>query len=630
MNKGNPVRSNAVPGPPWRTYSQRARALGIPLRPSQPTNPVDLVIPRTSVTPLASLSLNASVPQHHSPLIRPDTRNVSKPDQQVSLDTSSKPDYYTLLHDLQSPLASEGDFIVPVSSETDELDATPTKAQGSNPKSNIQVELDLTSETDGLEATPSKPQVFRNRPDAIPKKKDEIDLPGSSDIEVIQATPNTIQGGGYPSGVSRMRDINVSFTLFLQKGADMPKGSAKPKKPSYTAVPLPSTQKSFDTSCNTLTSLKTRLFHLASEIDPSDDESKGNEAILKSADARNLVKIVGIVKQHDRFGKGKTTALTSDALVSLFFSAVKGSPLKECGITVTMENPTKAAQEVEDAILKKKARLRAQNEIDNVPTTAVDLARCTPEDEDDKNLKALQLRHGSMKTSNNEGYRLFNPKDYTQKMDIGYRHLLIWAKYLTRGIEGVTIERPPEDHPEFVWKDINPKRPLLSMPVAEAKRSKVDVTVAPFKIGSYEEMQGVHILVDYNTLHSIRHFHTIEDYLRYCDFDMAAIKEIATVLHAYGVVGFESFLFPDVMNVRDVQSWGISWTSAMALFTHPRRFYQSVIDRASMVIAKGKMRASDSGHSHPGPIASTSAVAHASAIASTSGSGPHAFNSQEI
>lgn len=665
MNKGNAspsVRSNAAPGPyiffgsaactlsdavlvcyhrPWRTYSQRARALGVPLRPNQPTGSVELVIPSRAVTPFASMSLNASVPQyqHHSAIIRPEPGYVSNPNQQIGLDSSSEPDYHAYLHNhaFQSPVASEGDFIVPASSETDELDATPAKSQGlqnqtgANPKSNNQTEPNLTSETDELEATPTKLQVCRKRPDAIPKKQAEIDLAGSSNVEVIQATPKTIQGGGYQSEVARMRDITFAFTLFLQKTADNAKGSSKPKKTTYTAVPLPSTQKPFDTSCNSLTSLKTRLFLLASEIDPDDDERKGNAAILKSADARNLVKIVGIVKNHERFGKGKTTAITTDAIVTEFCNAVKTSPLKECGIAVTMENPTKAAQDAEDAILKKKARLRAQNEIKNVPTTTTDLARCAPEDEEDLQLKALQLRHGSMKTRNNEGYRLFHPKDYSLKMDIGYRHLLIWAKYLAQGIEGVSIEMPPSDHAEFVWKDINPKRPLLSTPLPKTKRSKVQETVVPFKRGIYDEMQGTHIVIDFNTLHSIRHFHTIEDYLRYCDFGLDAIKEIATVLRAYSVVGFESFLYPDVMNVRDVQSWGISWTSAMELFTHPRRFYQSVIDHASLVLSKGKMRALDSGQGHPAPIASTSAVPHQGpSMATASGSCSIPFYSQEF
>ncbi|KAH9810969.1 hypothetical protein DFH28DRAFT_829468, partial [Melampsora americana] len=62
MNKGNmtpQARLNAPTGPPWRTYTQRAHALNIPLRTAQPKGPVDLVIPSRAVTPFASLSLNA-------------------------------------------------------------------------------------------------------------------------------------------------------------------------------------------------------------------------------------------------------------------------------------------------------------------------------------------------------------------------------------------------------------------------------------------------------------------------------------------------------------------------------------------------------------------------------------------
>ncbi|KAH9818346.1 hypothetical protein DFH28DRAFT_832892, partial [Melampsora americana] len=62
MNQANvppPARLNAQPGPPWKTYSQRARALNIPLRPIQRTGSVDSNTPTRPVTPFGSLSLNA-------------------------------------------------------------------------------------------------------------------------------------------------------------------------------------------------------------------------------------------------------------------------------------------------------------------------------------------------------------------------------------------------------------------------------------------------------------------------------------------------------------------------------------------------------------------------------------------
>ncbi|KAH9816617.1 hypothetical protein DFH28DRAFT_1160034 [Melampsora americana] len=468
MNKGNappPARSNGPPGLVWRTYSQRARALNIPLRPTKATQSLDLVSPSGAVPPLAPLSLN----RLPSPIIRPDPRYVSNSNPATPHAKASQPAYLAGLQlgPLGSPVASKGDFIVPVSSKTNGYDVTPTKPQGKilndiglphqasgTLKTKIHINLAASSEPEGLDATPTKDLVLPHRPAAIPNKKNEIDLAGTSKPKPAQATQ---EGGTHPSGVARMRQLTVAYTLFLQKGPEPPKGSAKTKKPSYTTVPLTSTQTPFDTNCVTIATLKNRLFLIASEIDPTNDESKGNEAILKGANARNLVKILGIVKGHDRFGKGKFTAIKTDADVVQFFNAVRNCPQKDSGFTVTMENPQKAAQEAEEAILKKKARLRAQNEMDNVPTTAVDIARCVPEDQEDLHLKVLQLHHGSMKTGNNEGYRLFNRKDHSLKMDIGFRQMLIWAKYLAKGVEGVTIEIPPADHPEFIWKDINSK-----------------------------------------------------------------------------------------------------------------------------------------------------------------------------
>ncbi|KAH9822439.1 hypothetical protein DFH28DRAFT_864085, partial [Melampsora americana] len=68
MNKGNAPPTPRLNGPPGLTYTQQARALNIPLRPTQPISSDDLVIPRRAVTPIAALSLNASVPQGHLPM----------------------------------------------------------------------------------------------------------------------------------------------------------------------------------------------------------------------------------------------------------------------------------------------------------------------------------------------------------------------------------------------------------------------------------------------------------------------------------------------------------------------------------------------------------------------------------
>ncbi|KAH9807453.1 hypothetical protein DFH28DRAFT_915305 [Melampsora americana] len=95
MNKGNappPPRMNGPPGLAWRTYTQRARALNIPLRPNKPISSDDLVIPTRAVTPFAALSLNASVRQDHLPMMRPEQRYPSKANQEIVIDESSKSD----------------------------------------------------------------------------------------------------------------------------------------------------------------------------------------------------------------------------------------------------------------------------------------------------------------------------------------------------------------------------------------------------------------------------------------------------------------------------------------------------------------------------------------------------------
>ncbi|KAH9815448.1 hypothetical protein DFH28DRAFT_1126188 [Melampsora americana] len=585
MNQANvppPARLNAQPAPPWKTYSQRARALNIPLRPIQRTGLVDSNTPTRPVTPFGSLSLNARVPQYISPLIRPGGRYVSNLSQPTAVDHSSSPDEFTHLENnpFPSPVASTGDFIVPRSSDTEVFEATPTKPQSKGlpdqangiHKSKNEITLSSSSEGDVYEGTPTKPSAFQSRPGVNLNKKNEIDLAGTSEPDPAQAIT---QGGPILSKTSSMRELAVSFTLFLQKGAETSKVTAKAKKATYTSIHLPSTKTKFDTKKITLAGLKSRLFLLASEIDPTDDDKKGNKAILKFANARNLVRILGIVKGHDQFGKGKFAPIKSNANLVRFFSAVGNCPQKESGFTVTMENPQKAAQEAEEVSnTEEKSPTESTKQNRNVPTTAVDMARCVPKDQEDVHLKALQLRHSSMKTGNNEGYRIFNPKDFSQKMDLSYRQLLIWAKYLAEGIHGVTIGSPPANHAD------------------------------------YEEMQGTHINIDYDTLHSIQNFHTLDDYLRFCDFDADTVEQIGGVLLEYRVTSFESFLFPEIMNAREVQQWGILWPMVMVLFTHPRRFYQLVIEQKRMVsMAKDKMK---------GPLAQ----AHAIPVASTSAGSP--------
>ncbi|KAH9821806.1 hypothetical protein DFH28DRAFT_923278 [Melampsora americana] len=136
MTRGNeplPGRLNAAPARAWKTYTQRAHALNIPLRPIQPTGTMVSVLPNRAVMPFALMGFNPGVPQYHSPLIRPDLRYVGNPKQCGTLHESSDPGDNKVGNDnpFPSPVASEGDYIVPRStSEADGSEATPTKSQG--------------------------------------------------------------------------------------------------------------------------------------------------------------------------------------------------------------------------------------------------------------------------------------------------------------------------------------------------------------------------------------------------------------------------------------------------------------------------------------------------------------------
>ncbi|KAH9815548.1 hypothetical protein DFH28DRAFT_928081 [Melampsora americana] len=147
MNKGNmtpQAQLNAPTGPtcadpllhcnlrPWRTYSQHAHALNIPLRTAQPKGPVDLVIPSRAITPFASLSLNAMGPQDQLSTIRPPPQYVSHTHPEIKLECSSEQDHHAVVHNSPylPPVASKRNFPVLASRKTYGLEATPTKPQG--------------------------------------------------------------------------------------------------------------------------------------------------------------------------------------------------------------------------------------------------------------------------------------------------------------------------------------------------------------------------------------------------------------------------------------------------------------------------------------------------------------------
>ncbi|EGF99958.1 uncharacterized protein MELLADRAFT_73283 [Melampsora larici-populina 98AG31] len=335
----SPVPSGMVstPSPSW---AQRARALESPLAQKQTGTSIRIPMPSPMESPIS-----LSHYYHHGLYAGKDIH---------SLVSSSLPDLDQVIQ--ETPTKSHVMRQLPVSNPT------------------YPIEIDLRSSSQPFDAPEDTPMKSQAGAHAKEPKAIILGLSSEADMGVIAITKQS-QDIGKQAPADPMRSLSVAFTLYLPKEADLMKGPSKSKKKvAYSAISLPTTNQTFDTNGESITHLKSRLFRIASEIDTSDDDNCGNVVILKTADAKNLVIISGHVKQHEEFAKGKEVLLSSNADVARFFKAVRGSPLKECGFTVTMENPQKSAQEAEDAVLKKKARLRAQNEINNVNTTPNNLA----------------------------------------------------------------------------------------------------------------------------------------------------------------------------------------------------------------------------------------------------------------
>lgn len=398
--------------------------------------------------------------------------------------------------------------------------------------------------------------------------------------------------GSEPEGPNGpMRLLGVSYTFYLLKGTDLLKStsSSRSKKPVYSSIALRPAKILFDIESYKWQSTKNQIFLISSEIDETDDELMGNAAILKAADASNKVVIMGYIHKHDTYGKGIKQVLNSDKSLELFYKAVKGAPGTEAGFTIVMENPAKAAQEAADSLTKKQGRLRAHNHIENVPMTSSSLARLIPLDPHKEQLTALQVHLGSFKNHNNEGWRIFNQDNLSLKMELNFRHLIIWAKELAAGTPGVTLNQPPTLL-DFVWKEI--KRPLHNASSSpDQKRTKADDGGLPFKIGSYAEMQGANINIDFDTLQRIIPDSSLLDYLHFCELTEEGIDEIESILIANRITRFHRFLFPDVLNAKIIESWGISWGVAMELMTHPRKFYLLQVKAQEQRQSKGKGRA---------------------------------------
>ncbi|EGG05439.1 uncharacterized protein MELLADRAFT_64177 [Melampsora larici-populina 98AG31] len=350
-----------------------------------------------------------------------------------------------------------------------------------------------------------------------------------------------------PSGarVTTPQPLSVAYTMCLLKGTDITKGPAKKNaKPVYSTIPIPATKKPFDLNETSL-----------AEID--NDQSKGNTAILQTADAMKQVKIYAFITAHDTWAKNQERTITEDIHVSSFFQSVLGALGKHAGFVIVMDNPARCAQEAIDAnfarfflvqeLTKNQARLRAQNTLNNVVTTASDLAHATPVDPHSRWLTALQDHHGSLKNNKAEGWRIFNPKDLTLKMELTFHHLILWARELVKGTRDVTIDDPPMELEEFFWIDVKPvKRPSLATPTSVAKKIKID-------------------------------YNKIDDYVQ--------------IFFKHSITSFHRFLFPSVLSAKTIASWGIPYGVVMELMTRPREYYTFQVNKLEELMNLRAMRA---------------------------------------
>ncbi|EGG12944.1 uncharacterized protein MELLADRAFT_87180 [Melampsora larici-populina 98AG31] len=357
-------------------------------------------------------------------------------------------------------------------------------------------------------------------------QKRELSPAASSDIEIISSTFPRVP-------VSDKKPVRNSSPLRIPYACSKARISARVllrRMPSRSILPFPYLRP------------KNHLI----EID--NDPTKGNTAILQTADAMKQVKILAFITAHDTWAKNQDRLIKNDVDVTSFFQSVVGAPCKTAGFVIMMENPARSAQEANDVHLleltKNQAQLRAQNTLNNVGTTASDLAHATPVDPQSRWLTVLQEHHGSLKNNKAEGWQL--------------------------GTKDVTIDDPPTELEEFFWIDVKPvKRLPLTATPSVVKRLKVEEDCRPseFEFGSYVEMQSSTVRVDFKTLRHIKVHSTLQQYLTWCEIDYLKIDDYVQIFFKHSITSFHRFLFPSMLSAQTIASWGIPYGVVMELMT---------------------------------------------------------------
>ncbi|EGF96960.1 uncharacterized protein MELLADRAFT_70314 [Melampsora larici-populina 98AG31] len=374
-------------------------------------------------------------------------------------------------------------------------------------------------------------------------------------------------------------NVKLGYLMYTKKGVNPLKTSVQKMKSGagkWMAYRIEPTSKIIDIDDNNFLALKDLLFTIADTID-QDAPPGGNSAIFKLADASGSVSITAYIDRHDVFSRSKGRKLVKDQDVQDFFAAVQLAPLKEAGLHIAMSDPAKSAKMADTKIAMAQSRLKAISAMNNSTVSSSQLADSIPLDPIQVNLESLIKKYGSLENHSREGWRVYKPLEASKFMQMNYEHLHKWAQELAEAQAGVDLENPPMYLNGFKWTDV--KRPLSTAagPPTAKKNKAADADFPNHeKPGGYAECQGYHISVTREGIEEVKKFSTFEEFLDYAGIAPFFVKELAEAFGDHHIDSFDQFLFPEIMDIRDVLRLGISWGMAMKLFAQSRLFYAQI------------------------------------------------------
>ncbi|KAH9816641.1 hypothetical protein DFH28DRAFT_1220637 [Melampsora americana] len=393
-------------------------------------------------------------------------------------------------------------------------------------------------------------------------------LPGP--YEICQSS--RAQGPDQPE--KQLRDFSLLFIYCTKKPVNPTKGFTAPKGrnscSTYFSHELKGTR-AFDLAETNMVVFKKKLFKMADEIDEEED-SDGISSILEGADVSGRISIQIFIPSHNVYSKGKTIMLKTNDQLKSFFNAVELVPQNDPGIIVTMEDPSKQALQEEKVKLSKcQAKLVAQSikNTGNEPSNS-ELAIMIPEDPTDVQLALLMKEYGTGSNNTKEGYRVHHATDNCMVMQLTFEHLYLWARELAKGTTGVTLHNPPNQD-GFKWEDI--RRPLeTTTPMRSSKRLKGEEST---KTSPYSQLQGhFDCTIDRALLEQFKSRSTLGNYLLFASVPPEEVEDVVKVLQAKKIRNFDKFLFPEIINFKNLVEYGVDPGIAFDLMYYARDYYQ--------------------------------------------------------